>query len=319
MARPLRIDYPGAWHHVTNRGARHQAIFLSHADRYTFLGLLAIVHERFDIRVNAFTLMGNHYHLLVETPEGGLSRAMHYLDGRYAQRFNQRNNFDGPLFKGRFHSKLVDTDGYCDRAARYVHRNPLEAKITDNLIEYPWSSYRWFMDPQRRLPAWLYRDALELGGLRTPAQLRRATELPLNSAERETFEGGQAVVGSDAFVKAALSNASTDHETAGHRATSWPKVPLVSLEKVVARELNHGLGVSRTGRQGKPDIARLVAVGLAQQIGRQNLQQIADRYGYSTPKSAGNAASRFRKALAEPDFAAEVERIVTLCAREGGR
>ena len=318
MARPLRIDYPGAWHHVTNREARKQAIFLDDGDRYEFLRLLAIVHERFGIRVNAFTLMGNHYHLLVENPEGELSRAIHYLDSRYAQIFNTRHGYDGPLFKGRFHSTLVDSDGYCLLAATYIHRNPLEANLTTDLAAYPWSSYRWFMHPQRLLPSWLYTDALEIGGIRTPDQLRLATEIPANTDVGDRLAGPEAVVGSERFIHEALAQVDVDHEISGHFETTLPKVSVSRLERMIARELNLGAPISSTGTQGRSDPARLILVGLAQRISRLSLQQIADRYGYATPKSAGNAVSRFRRAMQDERFACEVQRIVTLCGVEGG-
>ena len=112
MARPLRIDYPGAWHHVMNRGARKQPIFVSRGDRRRFLQLLSTAHDRFGIEVNAYVLMGNHYHVLIRSPDGTLSQAFHYIDGVHAQAFNRRHGIDGPLFRGRFRSHLVEEEGY---------------------------------------------------------------------------------------------------------------------------------------------------------------------------------------------------------------
>ena len=313
MARPLRIDYPGAWHHAMNRGARHQPIFLTEHDRYDFVDLLSIIHERFGIEVNAYCLMGTHYHLLVKTPEGQLSRAMHYLDSVYSQRFNRRNGFDGPLFRGRFHSKVVDSDGYCHLAARYVHRNPLEAQLVTSLSDYPWSSYPWFVAGTGRRPDWLFSDALELGGLRTQAQIREATEGATHRDSWIDFGGQEAAVGSATFIRAVLETSVPNHETSSHARVTQPTVSPPEIERVIAAQLNVSIDAPLNGGRGRPNPARLIAVGLAQKIGGQTLQEIADRYGFVNPKSAGSAVARFRDRLKSREFAIEVEQIITQC------
>ena len=100
MARPLRIDFPGAFHHVTNRGARRQDIFYCPQDRLEFLRLIAKAHQRFGVLVHSFCLMTNHIHLIIETPEGGLSQALHLIESTYVQGFNRRHGLDGPLTEG---------------------------------------------------------------------------------------------------------------------------------------------------------------------------------------------------------------------------
>lgn len=315
MARPLRIDYPGAWHHVMNRGARHQEIFLSDEDRHDFLDLLGTIHERFGLELNAFCLMSTHYHLLVRNPEGELTRAVHYLDSVYAQRFNRRNRFDGPLFRGRFRSKLVDSDGYCHLAARYIHRNPLEAGLTSRLLDYKWSSYPIFMQQLQPRPSWLYRNALDIGGLHTAVQLERETEGPPSSGSSDVFDSPDVVIGSDEFVKAALKTAAFNHETCGQSKETQPSTSVTELDLTISRELNVDLSSLHVAHRGIRNRERLIAVGLAQRICRQSLQEIALRYGFATPKSAGSATARFRQRMSERSFAIEVERIVALCEK----
>ena len=316
MARPLRIDYPGAWHHAMNRGARHQPIFLTDHDRYDFVDLLSIIHERFGIEVNAYCLMGTHYHLLVKTPEGQLSRAMHYLDSVYSQRFNRRNGFDGPLFRGRFHSKVVDSDGYCHLAARYVHRNPLEARLVATLSDYPWSSYPWFIAGTGRQPDWLFSDALELGGLRTEAQIRKATEGATHRDSSVDFGGQEAAGGSATFIRAVLETSDANHETSSHARFTQPKVSPPEIERMIATQLGVSIDTPLKRGRGQPNPARLMAVGLAQKIGGRTLQEIADRYGFVTPKSAGSAVARFRNQLKSREFAIEVEQIIEKARRQ---
>ena len=110
MARPLRIEYPDAWYHVMNRGRRAETIFSDDKDYLAFTELLKETSEMWNIRVAAYCLMPNHYHILVQTPEANLSRSMRHLNGVYTQRYNSRHRCDGRLFRGRYKSILIDTD-----------------------------------------------------------------------------------------------------------------------------------------------------------------------------------------------------------------
>ncbi|MGY4707263.1 REP-associated tyrosine transposase [Candidatus Bipolaricaulota sp. J31] len=142
MARPLRLEFPGALYHITSRGNAGQEVFLDDEDRLAFLEILAEVVERYRFRCYAYCLMGNHYHLLIETPEANLSRGMRQLNGVYTQRFNRRHKRSGHLFQGRYKAILVEKDPYLLELARYIVLNPVRA----GLVRYPgrwrWSSYR---------------------------------------------------------------------------------------------------------------------------------------------------------------------------------
>ena len=129
MARPLRIEYPGAWYHVMNRGVDRQPIFLHDAHRESFLSLLSDISRSYQVEIHAYCLMNNHYHLLVRTPLGNISRAMRHLNGVYTQRFNSMEKRDGSLFRGRFKAILVEADEYLLRLSRYIHLNPVAAKL----------------------------------------------------------------------------------------------------------------------------------------------------------------------------------------------
>jgi putative transposase len=127
MSRPLRIQFPGAWYHVMNRGANKQITFQDDNDRKDFLGLLKAIHYRYKIEVHAYCLMNNHYHLMLRINSANLSQAMRHLNGVYTQRYNCRHNIDGPLFRGRYKSILVDAENYLLRLSRYIHLNPVSA------------------------------------------------------------------------------------------------------------------------------------------------------------------------------------------------
>ena len=132
MARPLRIEFPGAWHHAMNRGNARQTIFLDKGDYRAFLDLLDECSSMWGLECHAYCLMPNHYHLLLSTPSGNLSRAMRHLDGVYTQRFNRRHDRDGHLFRGRYKAILVDADSYLLQVARYIHLNPIKARLVQD-------------------------------------------------------------------------------------------------------------------------------------------------------------------------------------------
>ena len=144
MARPLRLEFAGALHHVTSRGNERRDIFLGNADddRGTFLDTLAQTCERFTWICHAYCLMTNHYHLLIETPDANLSAGMRQLNGVYTQHVNRNHARVGHLFQGRFKGILVEKDSYLLELARYIVLNPVRAGMVRGAEDWPWSSYR---------------------------------------------------------------------------------------------------------------------------------------------------------------------------------
>jgi len=142
MARPLRIEYEGALYHITTRGNAGNSVFLADADRHAFLDLLAEAVRRFSWICHAYCLMGNHYHLLVETPVANLSSGMRHLNGVFTQRSNRRHGRAGHLFQGRYRSILVERDSHLLELARYIVLNPVRAGLSRAPDSWRWSSYR---------------------------------------------------------------------------------------------------------------------------------------------------------------------------------
>ena len=139
-----------------NRGARKAPVFIEPEARQLFLDVLAELPTRFAVRVHAYALMPNHYHLLLESQTGKLSRAMRHLGGEFTRRLNQRRQWDGPLFRGRFHSRLVDTAPYWNHLLLYVHLNPVRAGLTG--ADAGWTSHRAYTGAEP-CPAWLTTEA----------------------------------------------------------------------------------------------------------------------------------------------------------------
>jgi len=142
MARPLRIEYPGAVYHITNRGNDKKDIFKDDQDRETFLKILALVNKRYHWICHAYCLMTNHYHLLIETPDANLSLGMRQLNGVYTQARNKRRNKTGHLFQGRYKAILIQKDSHLLEVCRYVVLNPVRAKMIEKPEDWKWSSYR---------------------------------------------------------------------------------------------------------------------------------------------------------------------------------
>jgi len=157
MTRPLRLAYPGALYHVTTRGNARQAIYTDDQDHSTFLAVLAAVVTRSQWLCHAYCLMDNHYHLLIETPQGNLSAGMRQLNGIYAQRFNRRHTWVGHVFQGRFKAILVERENYLLELCRYVVLNPVRAGLAKRPQTYRWSSYRATAGLEKA-PEWLTRE-----------------------------------------------------------------------------------------------------------------------------------------------------------------
>ena len=159
MSRPIRIEFPDALYHVTARGDRREAIFDDDLDRRLFLSTLAQVVNRFNWVCHAWCLMDNHYHLLIQTPDGNLSKGMRQLNGVYTQASNRRHRRVGHLFQGRFKAILVDGDAYLLELSRYVVLNPVRAGMVKAPADWPWSSYRASVGLEPPQP-WLAVDGL---------------------------------------------------------------------------------------------------------------------------------------------------------------
>ncbi len=193
MARPIRVEYEGAVYHVTARGNERQRIFRSEEDHILFLTSLEQCVEQHGLRVHGYCLMPNHYHLLIETPRGNLSRAIGWLQTTYTIRFNRKHRRSGHLFQGRFKAHLVEADAYAMTLLRYVHLNPVRsrnksvpvsAERRGFLSEYKWSSHRYYLGSTKP-PGWLCLDWLSFFG-----QSRQRAQREYRRFIEEAFEAG---------------------------------------------------------------------------------------------------------------------------------
>lgn len=157
MTRPPRIEFPGALYHVISRGNEKQEIYFDDRDRRVFLNNLEQCIGVHNLICHAYCLMNNHYHLLLETPDGNLSKAMRDINGDYAQKFNERHGRVGHLWQGRYKSFLIEKDLYFLEVVRYIVNNPVKAELVNHPKKWKWSSYG-VVAGERKNPQWLEND-----------------------------------------------------------------------------------------------------------------------------------------------------------------
>ena len=205
MARPLRIEFPGAVYHVTSRGNAQAAIFVDDVDRNTFLAVLRQTFRRFNVLCHGYCLMTNHFHLLLETPDANLSKAMRQLNSVYTQAFNRRHGRVGHVLQGRFKAIVVDREGYLLELCRYVVLNPVRAGMVTDAGKYPWSSYRATAGLDKASEFLSVDWILEQFGVdRKSARMeyRRFVKAGLDGGDSPWDElKGQCLLGDDAFLE----------------------------------------------------------------------------------------------------------------------
>lgn len=341
MARPLRIERPGGRYHVTARGNERKAIYRADEDRFHFLGVLAEAVERYGVKVHAYVLMDNHFHLLLETPFANLSAAMQWVNVSYSVWFNLRHDRSGHLFQGRFKALVIEDDAGWQEVARYVHLNPvrvgrlglnkqqqagsrqgvgqapspeLVSQRLRVLRQWRWSSYPAYAGYRAPL-GWLTREPLGrlCGGRSGPEQqqaLRQYTEAPVRQG---TLEGpwerliAGLVLGSEAFV------ARLRQQVVGDRQEQTELRRLgqgVGWEQIV-RALEQARGESWESfgdRHG--DWGRDAALWLGRRWGRLSLRQLGQAVGGVSYGAIGQAVRRFGQRLeSDPALRRKMEQV----------
>lgn len=295
MSRPLRIEYPGAYYHVMNRGAARQRVFANDQDRQRFLDLLGQSSQMWGIRVYAYCLMENHYHLLVQTPEAPLSRAMRHIDGIYTQRFNRAHRRDGPLFRGRYRAILIEAEEYFMAVARYIHRNPVPSQRDMHMTRYRWSSHRAYLDKKRR-PQWLNVDSLlsRFGkGRQGLSAYRRFMEEGVEEELREFYQGKylKPILGGKDFVERVKGKiderAKRDEEVSEARRLFRPGIG--DIVSATARVYGKREKEFSKKRRGHGNEARAMAIYLCRELGGHKLREIGAAFGLEKYSSVSSA------------------------------
>lgn len=301
MARPLRIEYPGAYYHVMNRGLSRRDIFLEDKGRESFLDLLSDITRLWKIEIYAYCLMNNHYHLLLSTPALGLSRAMRHLDGIYTQKFNRVHHRDGPLFRGRYKAILIDAEAYFLSVLRYIHRNPLGAGSARDMDHYRWSSHWGYLN-KKQCPKWLNTESVmsRFGGLK---DYRSYVESEIEEEIDDFYKGAyqKPILGDKGFVHRV-------RERLGERAKVEASKPesrqvfglgVEEIVRAVAREYGKRVEDLKQRRRGIENEARTMAIYLSRQLGGHRHSEIGKALGLDNQSSVSSACLRMKSRVAK--------------------
>ena len=318
MPRPVRIEYPQACYHVMNRGRQRQQIFHSPTYYHAFLETLADAHERFGLIIHGYCLMGNHYHLLLQTPRGNLGRIMRHINGVYTQRYNRLKHTDGPLFRGRYKAILVETDRYLLPLSRYIHRNPIETPRSpvQALETYSWSSYPAYLN-QIPCPPWLSRELIYevLGHHRKYHGYRIYVEAGVDEEIQEFYDRSHtpAVLGDHEFLTWVKENhlREMDNKVVVQKVLPSPLslntiIDLVAdFYHVDAAQLTEVVKGPRPGL-----LPRKVAMYVSQQLGGHHLVDIMQAFGLSHPGSVSFITTQIRQRMKkDQQFSTAMQRV----------
>ena len=292
MARALRIEYPGAYYHITSRGNERKSIYRNKGDRRSFLLYLKSAYLRYGAVIHAYCLMDNHYHILLETPRGNLSQIMRHINGAYTTRFNIKHKRKGHLFQGRYKAILVDADAYLTELSRYIHLNPVRAGMIDMPEKYSWSSYRYYIGKKKK-PDWLFVDSI-LGYFEhinmSPeenyadfvlAKIFDKEYSPLEKAVAST------ILGCDSFIERTID------EYLGNKKTHQDVPALRELKRVERLDIINKEVKMQMGENGT---SKKAAIFISHQYSGKSLKEIGAYFGISA-SGVSIASSRFMKTV----------------------
>ena len=315
MARPLRIEYPGAWYHVMNRGRRAEKIFHDRHDYQVFVELLEESSEMWNVRVAAYGLMTNHYHILVQTPDANISRSMRHINGVYTQRFNRRHRCDGQLFRGRYKSILVCGDSYLLQLVRYIHCNPVKAGIASKPDDYPWSSHKGYLSVAKKWK-WLHKEfifsMLTKNRKDWVREYRRFVAIESDEEIAGVLERKKwpSVMGPETFidwVKGKYYALKADQEVPQAKDLA-PETDLII--NAVCKFYNVSRDELYRSRRGRFNEPRNVAIFLNRKLRRDSLKEIGRQFQMEKYSSISSIIERMKKQmLADRNLKKRVDRV----------
>jgi putative transposase len=301
MPRQLRMEYHNAFYHVMNRGKGRQQIF--HDERYykAFLDTIEEAHSRFAAVIHCYCLMGNHYHLLIETPLANLSRIMRHINGVYTQRYNQLKNTDGPLFRGRYKSILVDVDAYLLQLSRYIHRNPIETKqvLVEHTKDWSWSSYPVYIGKAVK-PSWLTMGTLEeVYGSKQAYMQYVEKEDPNSISELYCQKKLPSVLGDLEFKESVKERVSLSNKEANRHLLSKLSFDNIVHQSSIIFDISIAEITSKNTGRKRGNLARKLTIYACQRLGGMTLTEIAHHFNLASNGAVSASLARMKKELVD--------------------
>ncbi len=301
MARPLRIEYPGAWYHVMNRGANRNRIFSQDEDYERFLKVLQEACSLFNVYISAYCLMCNHYHIVVNTPEGNLSRFMRHVNGVYTQRYNISHKRDGALFRGRYKALLIQVEEYLTQVVKYVHLNPLKAKVVNNLKAYKWSSHPLYLKGKTINEFIDISNMLAYFSNRKKDAIKEYKEFMDTDIDDEVLrfyskKNQSSILGDNRFVEMVKRRFVKDDKKSNLEIKEKRMILGEGKVKTINKEICNIFKIDKRilfqTKRGKQNIPRLFAISLTRELSGLSFPEIAERYKIVSYKTV--ASSNFR-------------------------
>ena len=300
MARPLRVEYKGAFYHVTARGNERKRIFFKESDYKKFKDYLVQAQDKHDYFLHCYMLMTNHFHLLIETPNGNLRKIMHFINGSYTDYINRRRRRSGHLFQGRYKAILIDKDNYLMELSRYVHLNPVRAQMVERPEDYPHSSYRSYI--LKRKEELVYRDLIlsmvSRGDGNSLKEYKAFVERGIHGEFEDPFENvyGGMILGGKGFIRNVLDkvkfgyiqNQETSHRRDLHTAYAVDQIiDIVASEfKIMPKDVIKNRGEFRN-----------IAIYLSKKFTSISNKQIGDFFGGLSYSAVSKVNQRFAEKL----------------------
>ena len=282
-----------------NRGRRAETIFQSKADYQRFLDILQEAMELYSLRISAYCLMSNHYHLLVQTPDGNLSRCMRHINGVYTQRYNAAHGLDGPLFRGRYKAILVGEDSYLLQLVRYIHKNPLRAGTVSNAELYEWSSHKGYLSKAKKWD-WLHKRYILSMMTKDPKQhLKRYRALMAEDEsdsflEKMNFKRLPSILGEQPFIRMIKEKF---FERKRHIEVPESKRLAPGADRIINAVCNH-YGIDRfqlyRAKRGTMNEARCVAIYLFRHLRGESLVNIGKAFDINSYSTVSSIIERFK-------------------------
>lgn len=299
MARAYRLQGEGLLYHITSRGDGRKDIFRNDTDCAKFLEYLKAVKDKYKVYIYAYCLMANHYHLLVETSQPNISKAMQQLNTAYTVYYNVKRGKSGHLFQGRFKSMIVDKDSYLLELTRYIHLNPVRAKIVNNPDKYHWSSYNEYVKNIK-------------DGIIDKALLARYIKINPVSYENFVLEGvgkeinpfidvyGGFVLGKPVFIKDILKRIKeqAESEEFAYKDKIVDDVDPEAIVMAVAKRYNVDPEVLYKAKK-KPLLARKIAIYLLKKYSSLTNKKIGEMFGLIHHTGVGKVSQSLERLVAK--------------------
>lgn len=293
MPRAKRIEFAGAWYHVSCRGRQKQSIFNTQKDTAYFFQLIEEISHLFSIEIHGYCLLADQYHLIIHTPKANLSRAMRRLNGLYTQHYNRHHDLDGPLFRSRYQATLIEPNAYLWEACQHIHQLPVEHGLTPDSALYRWSSYRNYL-AKSAPPKWLTcRFVQNLMSATTNDWLTA----PASKAVQQFYQrkSRHNILASPEYAEqlaATIKNASMQSGL-----VESPSIAIIAAQ--VMAHFNIDKSQLLFTQRGQHNLPRMVAMHLCRQLGAHQLGQIADFFQLTSHTTISNQLKACREKLTD--------------------